>query len=699
MALTFIFGVHNHQPLGNLDDVVDAAVRQAYRPFFQTLRRFPGIRVLVHTSGILLEWWEKRAPDLVDLLGELATRGQVEPLTGGFAEPILALLPHHDKVGQIRALTERVSRRFGVRPRGMWLAERVWEPHLAAPLVEAGVEYILVDDHHFVLAGLEADRLSGYYLTEEQGRNLAVFPISQRFRYQIPFYPVEEVLAALAQRAPAGGALTMVDDGEKFGVWPGTHRTVYTEGWLEAFFSGLGDLPGVEVATAGEYLDHHPPTGRVYLPTASYREMGEWVLPPEAGRALARTRAALEGLGEREGAALLRGGFWRNFLVRYPEANDAYRKMLRLSARIARALAARPDDPDLLAARDALWRGQCNDAYWHGIFGGIYLPHLRRAVRSALLDAEVGVDRALGASRGVVHESGDLDGDGAVEIALRSDRVALLLRPAQGGTLTELAYRPLRFDLADVLTRRPEHSHARIAEAEHDGGAGGGARTIHETWAVKEVGLERLLAYDPHRRASLQDYLLAPDGEGPADVEQAWVAFPGKPCRAALSEEAGAVTVELRTAAVAQGARVELAKIVEVRPGADAFEARYELRGAHPLRARFAVRWNLALTGSAPDRYYRVDKGETASLESTGTRAVDQLELVDEWLGLTAGLSWKPAGRVDWAPVYTVSLSEAGLERVWQGAQVTVSWPVELGPAPWSARVGLTLEGRRGGQP
>ncbi len=699
MALTFIFGVHNHQPLGNLDDVVDAAVRQAYRPLLQTLRRFPGIRVLVHTSGILLEWWEKHAPDVVDLLGELAARGQVEPLTGGFAEPILPLLPHHDKVGQIRALTERVARRLGVRPRGMWLAERVWEPHLAAPLAEAGVEYILVDDYHFLLAGLDPDRLSGYYLTEEQGRSVAVFPISQRFRYLVPFHPVEEVFAALAERSASGGAVTLVDDGEKFGVWPGTHRTVYGEGWLEAFFSGLGSVPDVEVATAGEYLDGHPPTGRVYLPTASYREMGEWVLPPEAGRVLERARSALEAQGEREGAQLLRGGFWRNFLVRYPEGNDAYRKMLRLSARIATALAARPDDPELLAAREALWRGQCNDAYWHGIFGGIYLPHLRRAVRSALLDAEARLERALDPGRRVVHESGDLDGDGAVELAVRSDRLALLLRPAQGGTVTELAYRPLRFDLADVLTRRPEHSHLKIAEAEQAGTPGGPPRTIHETWVVKEAGLGRLLAYDPYRRASLQDYLLAPDGEGAADVEQAWVAFPGRPCRAAVREEAdAAVTVELRAAAVAQGTGVELTKIVELRAGADSLEARYELRATQPLRARFAVRWNLTLTGSAPDRYYRIEKGETASLESTGTRPGERLELVDEWLGLAAGLWWTPAGRVDWGPVYTVSLSEAGLERVWQGAQVTVSWPVDLGPAPWSGRIGLTLEARRGGR-
>src|SRR5262249_60211902 len=117
VAVTFIFGVHNHQPLGNFDGVLEEAADRAYRPFFRMLARYPAVRALVHTSGLLLEWWEAHAPDLLDLLGELAGRGQVEPLTGGFTEPILPLLPDHDKGGQIRALTERVTKRLGARPR------------------------------------------------------------------------------------------------------------------------------------------------------------------------------------------------------------------------------------------------------------------------------------------------------------------------------------------------------------------------------------------------------------------------------------------------------------------------------------------------------------------------------------------------------------------------------------------------------
>ena len=278
--LTFLFGIHNHQPAANFDGVIREATDRAYHPFLALLEQFPGLPLTVHTSGALLLWLKEKAPRTFDLLGELAARGQVELLTGGFYEPILPVLPDWDKVGQIQELTGFIRRHFGVSPRGMWLAERVWEPHLPKALREAGVQYVLVDDTHFALAGMNPDSLDGYYLTEEQGATLAVFPISQRLRYLVPFAEPADALAHLAERRETAGSLTLVDDGEKFGVWPGTHRLCHEEGWLRRFFDALVGAPWLEPSTPSKYLDRHAPRGRIYLPTAAYREMGEWRSPP-----------------------------------------------------------------------------------------------------------------------------------------------------------------------------------------------------------------------------------------------------------------------------------------------------------------------------------------------------------------------------------------------------------------------------------
>src|SRR5436305_7940107 len=47
-------------------------------------------------------------------------------------------------------------------------------------------------------------------------------------------------------------------------------------------------------------------------------------------------------------------------------------------------------------ARQALYRGQCNCPYWHGAFGGIYLPHLRNAIYNQLIACDNLIDRATG---------------------------------------------------------------------------------------------------------------------------------------------------------------------------------------------------------------------------------------------------------------------------------------------------------------
>lgn len=676
--LSFCFGVHNHQPIGNFDSVLAEATERAYRPFLELVRRRPEARLSVHCTGSLLAWLREHARSTFDLVGETVAAGQVELLTGGFYEPILAILPDPDKRGQIERLTDFLVREFGVRPRGMWLAERVWEPHLTRSLREAGVEYVLVDDSHFALAGLDPDALGGYYLTEEQGHTLAVFPISQRLRYLIPFDEVGKSVEYLEARRGSVPALTVVDDGEKFGAWPGTYEHVYGDGWLDRFFDALLSTPWLRMTTFSDVLDTVPASGRVYLPTASYREMGEWALPAPAAEALERARRDLGPIdGGAALASLLRGGFWRGFLVKYPEVADTYWKMLRLSGAITEARTRRPGDPALDDARESLWRGQANDAYWHGVFGGCYLPHLRRAVKSALLEAERTLDATLGVPTGA--RTGDADGDGAAEVLIRTPELAVTLEPALGGTVTELGYLPRALDLGDVLTRRHEAYHAQLAaqSPEHHPGA----RTIHDAPAHKEAGLAARLAHDPFRRASLLDGLFGP-GE-PLDAVAPWAA-----ARRAFGDARLSHGVERLDGGVAvtlvpdEGAPAGLVKRVSVRDAT--LRADYRLR---PDEAgRWAVQWNLALTaGDAPGRYLTLPG--RPSLASTGrVSEMSMVTLVDEWIGVRAHLTWSPGAELAWGPVETVSVSEAGFERIYQGLALLLTWPIGATPVElWTA--------------
>jgi alpha-amylase len=692
--LAFCFGVHNHQPVGNFAHILAEATERAYHPFLERLRARPEIRITAHWTGSLLEWLRDAAPRTFDLLGTLVARGQVELLTGGYYEPILAVLPEADQVGQVEHLTAFLRTHFGVRPRGLWLAERVWEPHLPALLRRVGVEYVLVDDSHFALAGWAPETLGGYYLTEHQGAVVAVFPISQRLRYLVPFADVDAAVAELERCRGRVPAVTLVDDGEKFGVWPGTYAHVYGGGWLDRFFDRLLSLGWLHLVPLGQALDRWPASGRVYLPTASYREMGEWALPVEAAREHERARRMLATLPDGERLqTLLHGGYWRTFLVKYPEVADAYWTMVRLSGRMVEAARTRPGDPRLSQARTALWRGQANDAYWHGVFGGCYLPHLRRAVKGALLEAERLLDTVQGRDAPWwVHE--DLDGDGEAEVAVRTAELGVTIRPAAGGMVTELAHRGRLLDLADVLARRPEPYHDRLREpGTGPVAAEGQVRTIHAPPAAKEPGLAAWLAYDDLRRGSLIEGLFRdPDSLDPVTPwSSARVVTARVRGRAQVTSVAGGVEVTMTLAP--QGS--DLARVVKVlRVVGGRLEARYRVEPDAARGGCWAVQWNLALTGPDGGRYLALP--ERPALRSRGRRAgVDGLRLVDEWAGLEVELGWCPPADLAWGPVETVSVSEAGFERVYQGSAFLGVWSIPEGSSPsWELLTSLTVTER-----
>jgi alpha-amylase len=504
--VNFAFGIHNHQPLDNFGAVIEENFQQAYRPFLTALQKAAKVKVNFHVSGSLLEWLQENHPDYLDDLKELVGAGRAEMLTSGLYEPILTLLPEEDLIGQVTAYTERLTRIFGVKPRGLWLTERVWEQSLVRPLVQAGVEYVVVDDTHFRNVGVPEDELAGYYVTEDQGRTLAVFPISKRLRYLVPFRDVSETLRFMGEQSQYVGTrlATLFDDGEKFGGWPGTRDHVYRDGWLKRFFQELSASPDVEFTLFSDFLSRNPGLGRIYLDNASYEEMGEWVMAPERFRQYERVKGRLKE--DPRNLSFMRTGYFRNFLVKYAEANRLHKRMLHVSRKVH---ASRKPEVKSAPARAELYKGQANDAYWHGIFGGLYLPHLRQGAFRHLIRA----DNLLAENQGL--HLADFDGCGRREIIFDYKQVMLVLSPNLGGTLLEFDDKGKEINWLDTMTRRPESYHARLRKkgagvGEPGLGAEAGNRktpaSIHEHAQTAAEGIERYLIYDEETRYSLLDH-------------------------------------------------------------------------------------------------------------------------------------------------------------------------------------------------
>ena len=491
--------IHNHQPVGNFGWVIARNHELAYEPLIAALERHPRVRLALHYSGPLLEWFAAERPDFLARVRRLAARDQVELLGGGYFEPILAALPVADRLAQLRRLSDAVADLFGRRPTGAWLAERVWEPDVPSALVEAGYRWTVLDDAHLRGASVPEERLWGVYSTDDQGHRVDVFATGKGLRYRIPFGEVDEVLDYLRDHATDDGSRlgTMGDDGEKFGAWPTTWEHCWGDGgWMERFFGALeATADWLHTTTPSSWLAEHPPLARVYVPGGSYAEMGEWALEPDEADAYRETLRADLAEGRPE-PRWMHGASWRNFQHRYREANDMHKQMLRASAKVA-ALAPGPLHD---RAADELQRGQGNDPYWHGLFGGLYLSHLRTAALGHLIAAEDLADaeaRRSGRSNDGVAIR-DLDLDGRPELLLATPGQVVSLKPDEGAGIGAWDIRAVHHPLAAVLRRRPEAYHRHLLEIEElpPGEEPPGAISPHERLVARQTGLGRALVYD-----------------------------------------------------------------------------------------------------------------------------------------------------------------------------------------------------------
>ncbi|MCA9096965.1 MAG: DUF1926 domain-containing protein [Planctomycetaceae bacterium] len=707
--IRLVLALHNHQPIGNFGGVFEGAYRDSYAPFLEVLNDYPGIPISLHTSGSLQEWLVQAHPEYIDQVRNLVERGQVEILGGPFYEPILASIPKRDRIGQMQAYTQYLELLFGSRIRGMWMPERVWEQSFTADIAQAGLEYTLLDDFHFKNSGLREEELFGYYLTEDEGELLKVFPGSERLRYTIPFrdpWETIQYLREIAERHP-NSVVVFGDDGEKFGTWPGTHSHVYGQGWLRRFFDALlENQEWLKVTTLAETVDNLAPKGRTYLPDASYREMTEWALTTDRQREyfdLVRSHEHDHDWSRMK--QFMRGGNWRNFRVKYPESNEMYARMLGISRRLGDLFNGDSGaDRDLLQrARTEMYRAQCNCPYWHGAFGGLYLPHLRNAVYSHLIAADNLIEQATGREGTWAQiEAGDFNLDARQEVRMSSDRVVAFLSPSRGGHLYEFDIRTTRHNLLATLNRRPEPYHDLIREHAQQAHEGGGSEigNIHNHVSFKQEGLDQKLQYDHWPRKGLVDHFFQPGltldrvRNSDGDIGD----FTTGVYETVLRRANRSVEAKMWREGSVGPFRPQVTKtvILNAERGSK-LEILYELSNLpQDVPLHFGVEFNFAgMAAGANDRYYYDSEGRQIGQLQTihDLHDSDRVGLVDEWLGVDVALELsQPAGI--WAfPIETISQSEGGYEAVHQSSTLIPHWEFfASSEGTWSVKILLSVD-------
>jgi 4-alpha-glucanotransferase len=704
--------LHNHQPVGNFPWVFEQVYTQAYLPMLEALERHPQVRLSLHYTGSLLDWLEDTHPAFLQRIAVLVERRQVEIVGGGYYEPILPSIPDDDKVAQILRLSDRIRRCFGAQASGMWLAERVWEPGLPRLLRAAGVEWTILDDVHFKNVGLDDQDLYGYYATEDQSEIIKVYATSKSLRYTIPWRPVGESIAYLRSLTTPGGMriVAMGDDGEKFGGWPETGAYCWggagRQGWVEEFFSALeGNSAWLRTTLLGEYARSHAALGRIYLPTSSYIEMTEWALPTQKAYLFGTLLHRLEDEQRLDLLQFVRGGFWRNFLVRYHEINNQHKKMLRVHDSVYRERGG--------SGLVDLWKAQANDTYWHGLFGGIYMGHVRSAIYHHLIKAENAADRAEhGQASWQRYSFTDFDRDSRDELIVESDQQNIYIDPQRGGTLFEWDLRRSMHNMLCVMTRHEEsyHQTLRLFEQERRRREVGihtqaptpppGALTQeppaspHTAVRVKEPDLDRLLVIDRYRRNSLIDHFFAPAVrlESFARVQyEEQGDFVELPYAAEVKQDSCGITIilsrmgQVRRAGALSPQALHLTKTLFIPAGTEELRVCYTLRNRSQarLQTRFACEWNVHLLGGGGNdqAYYQLEgqQLDNPRFDSNGEALqVRDFHIGNTWLQQDVRYSLSEAATLWRFSIETVTGSEAGFERNHQGSCLALLWPVLL---------------------
>ncbi len=217
-------------------------------------------------------------------------------------------------------------------------------------------------------------------------------------------------------------------------------------------------------------------------------------------------------------------------------------------------------------------------------------------------------------------------------------------------------------------------------------------RTIHEIFDSKEKDLDQYLHFDGYRRVSFLDHFIAE----PIDFESF------RECE--YQEEGDFIKepyeIETKRRGTDQevlffrsgrlhkdggGDPVEIRKCFSISGRGKVLKASYLInyRG-EKRRTNLGVEFNInLLAGDAPDRYYEISGHslDDRKLASVGKLdGVTEVHLVDEWNKMKAVLRTDRTCNLLRFPIETVSLSESGFEKVFQGSCLLLYWPLELEP-------------------
>jgi len=381
----------------------------------------------------------------------------------------------------------------------------------------------------------------------------------------------------------------------------------------------------------------------------------------------------------------IKGGYFKHFLIKYEESNDMHKKMKSVSFKTKKHS----------EARRHLFMGQCNDGYWHGVFGGLYLPHLRASVYRHLIEAE----KLLDPKRIFIDcKKLDVNYDGYDEVVIDSNSLKAYFYLKEGGVLYELDYKPSSTNIMATLQRRYEGYHEKIKKSV-SAAVADGTKTIHDLVLSKEEGLEKYLHYDWYRRASFIDHVMGRD----VNLE---IFYTSQYCEPGdfVKELYSATFKKTRQTVVlsmekkghfwkdSQGIDLTIRKQFNFEAGKDWFDVDYHIEGDLEEPFIIGVEFNFSLLGTGGGRFIETKSGRYDLTETGVLKPSNFVRIHDPYQRIECLLEFNDDVEIWTHPVEVVSLSENGFERNYQSTMVMPLWNIDLkeGGKHFKIKLGFT---------
>ena len=373
-------------------------------------------------------------------------------------------------------------------------------------------------------------------------------------------------------------------------------------------------------------------------------------------------------------------GSWKNFLLKYPEANLLHKKMLRVSKKINSAKEGKSRfkviKEMISQAQDLLLKGQCNNSYWDANIGGIYAPQSRHNTYANLIKAEKLIDSASRhGSKWIQVSEIDYDCDGNDEIIIETETQNIYLSPALGGAILEHDYRPADFNLTNIVSRKKEPYHAS------NGSSNNSPSLTYDSY-IKVNLIDHFLQNGLklndcllNKFNSLTDEILPP-----YNVE-----------KIKAKEETCKITFihPVKLTRFPDTPEIELKKQISTRSGESSLFIEYTLinKSKGGIDFTFGVEFNLSITQSPNQENYFYLEGNQKIKTSNPypdsaeeIKDINQISMRDKTHGFNLTLSCNLPFTLYRYPIETLTMNSNKLEKINQGNTLLFTWNIILEP-------------------